>query len=436
MWVISYTGYMTRSPRRRDILSGLCVGGLGALAGCLDDVSEFASRTSDGDVGDTDRTIKLGILQPLSGDLGAVGEPIRDAAILPAEQVRGDVSMDIEYAVADTGAEPAVGVQEAVNLVDAGYPMVNGPAASGVTLQVTQQVLIPYRAVTCSPASTSPTITALNDGGLVFRTALSDSLQAVILAERAATDLGHTSAATLYVNNDYGWQLSQAFTQAFETDHDGTVTAQVPFDPLEGEDDDRTFEAEFEQARADDPGLLIVIGYPQTGAQLFTDFFETGGEEDVLVTDGLRDGTLQDHVEYSLEGIRGTAPLTAGPGAETFNELFVDEYENEPGIFTAHAYDASAVLLLANAFAGQNDGTAIRSAMNAVTTEPGTVVTPENLAEGIELAAGGDPVEYQGASSSVVFDENGDTVDATFEYWAFDDSADGGIDTLEEVSVQ
>ncbi|WP_436345654.1 ABC transporter substrate-binding protein [Natronorubrum sp. FCH18a] len=417
--------------KRRKLLSAAGVAGLSGLAGCLSSFSGLDVRDADdGDGGGTDRTLKLGIMQPLSGDLGSVGEPIRDASLLPVSQVEDEIDLEIEYEVVDTETSPPTGVQGAARLVSEGYPMVNGPAASDVTLQATQQVLIPHRVVSCSPSATTPTITALNDAGLVFRTALSDSLQAVVLAEQAMTDLGHETAATMYVNNDYGWQLSQSFTQAFRSTHDGTVSAQVP---LNEESD--SYAAAIDRARADDPDLLVVIGYPETGTQLFTDLGDDLDEIDVLVTDGLRDGDLQDEVDRSLDGIRGTAPLVGGPGQEFFAEQYQAAYDAEPGIFTAHAYDSTAVLLLANAYAGQNDGTAIRNAMQTVTNEPGEVIEPETLAEGLELAAQGEPVEYQGASSALSFDENGDAIDATFEYWEFDQSADGGISEIDRVTT-
>ncbi|MFC4439429.1 MULTISPECIES: ABC transporter substrate-binding protein [Natrialbaceae] len=422
---------MSVRPKRRELLSAVGVAGFSGLAGCLSSVSGLDVRDGDdGDGGGTDRTLKLGIMQPISGDLGSVGEPIRDAALLPISQVEAEIDLEIEYEVVDTETSPSAGVQGAARLVRDGYPMVNGPAASDVTLQATQQVLIPHRVVSCSPSATTPTITALNDAGLVFRTALSDSLQAVVLAEQAVTDLGRETAATMYVNNDYGWQLSQAFTQAFQATHDGTVTAQVPVN-----EESDSYAAELDEARADDPSLLVVIGYPETGAQLFTDLGDDKDEIDVLVTDGLRDGELHEEVDRSIDGIRGTAPLVGGPGEGFFTELYEDAYDDEPGIFTAHAYDSTAVLLLANAYAGQNDGTAIRNAMQTVTNGPGEVIDPERLAEGIELAAQGENVEYQGASSSLSFDQNGDATDATFEYWEFDRNADGGIAEIDRVNT-
>ncbi|WP_049921904.1 ABC transporter substrate-binding protein [Halopiger djelfimassiliensis] len=425
---------MPDRSNRRKFLSGLCATGLGGLAGCLDAVPGLGSSDvgAGSEIGGTDRTIKLGIMKPLSGDLESVGGPIRDAAELPIKQVEDEIDLEIDYEVADTETSPSTAVQEAARLVDEGYPMINGPADSDVTLQTTQQVLIPHRVVSCSPAATTPTITSLNDAGLVFRTAVSDSLQGVALAQQAATDLGHGTAATLYVDTDYGWQLSQAFSKSFRTDHGGTVSAQVPVERKQG-----SYETELETAMEDNPDLLIVIGNPETGAQLFDDLAARSDRNgvDVLVTDGLRDGDLHEETSQSIDGIRGTAPVADGPGNPHFTESFKETYDAEPGIFTAHAYDATAVLLLANAYAGQNDGTAIRSAMQAVTYTPGETVGPSSLADGIERAAQGENVAYEGASSPVNFDGNGDVTSATFEYWEFDERADDGITTIDEVTL-
>ncbi|WP_323172043.1 ABC transporter substrate-binding protein [Natrialba sp. PRR66] len=424
---------MTFRPNRRELLVGAGTASLGGLAGCLSDVPVLGTdEQADDSVGGTDRTLKLGILSPLSGGLEGIGAATRDAALLPIERFEDETDLSIDYQVGDTETSPSAGVQSANDLVNAGYPMVNGPLASDVTLQATQQVLIPYRVVNCSAGATSPTITSVNDAGLSFRTALSDSLQAVALAEQAVADFGAESAASLYVDNDYGWQLTQSFSQAFESEQDGTVTAKVAV--TEGAD---SYDDALDTALADDPDLLVVIGYPDTGAQLFDDLADRGARDDVdvLVTEGMQESTLHERTEHSLDGIRGTAPLASGPGYDEFSEQYVDAYDEEPGLFTAHSYDASAVLLLANAYAGQNDGTAIRNAMRSVTYTPGETITPASLAEGLERAAQGENVAYEGASSSVTFDENGDVMGANFSYWEFDEQADGGITELERVSA-
>ncbi|WP_276257729.1 ABC transporter substrate-binding protein [Haloglomus litoreum] len=175
------------------------------------------------------RTVKFGVLMPLTGDLAPVGKPIRDGAILPARQLEGNTDFTFDYQVEDTQTNPDAGVSAAETLVNAGYPAVTGPASSGVNLQVSKQVFIPSKVVGCSPSSTSPTVTTLEDNDYIYRTPPSDALQGQVLAQLAA-DNDVSSVSTLYVNNDYGQALSQSFKKAFEDNHDGTVPQQVAFE--------------------------------------------------------------------------------------------------------------------------------------------------------------------------------------------------------------
>jgi ABC-type branched-subunit amino acid transport system substrate-binding protein len=175
------------------------------------------------------RTVKFGVLMPLTGDLAPVGKPIRDGAILPVTQLEGNTGFSFDYQVEDTQTNPDAGVSAAETLVNAGYPAVTGPASSGVNLQVSKQVFIPSQVVGCSPSSTSPTVTTLEDNDYIYRTPPSDALQGQVLAQLAA-DNDVSSVSTMYVNNDYGQALSQSFKQAFENEHDGTVPQQVAFE--------------------------------------------------------------------------------------------------------------------------------------------------------------------------------------------------------------
>lgn len=423
---------MVVQSRRRDLLAGFGVAGGMALAGCVDAIS--GQQRTEQDYGGLDRTVNLGIVQPLSGDLEGPGTAIKQAALLPVSQVEDavDLSISVEIVDSETREEPAV--RGIFDLVQKGYEMFNGPAASEITLQATQQVTIPHRAVVCSPASTSPTITTLNDAGLVFRTAVSDAFQSRALAQQAVDDLDASTASVMYVDDDYGWQLTQSFSRAFETEHGGSVVGTVSF-----HDEQDSYADDVATATADAPDVLVLIAFPETGARILNAFYEAGGEQDVLVTDGLRSPDLYDTVDHPVDAISGTAPLPVGPGYAFFEAEFEAAYEQPPGVFTAEAYDATAVLLLANAYAGRNDGEAIRNAMRTVTQSPGEVIEPENLTEGLIRAAAGESIEYRGASGVVEFDTNGDQQEATYEYFTFDEAgwqADGTpFETLAEVTV-
>ena len=195
-----------------------------------------------------------------------------------------------------------------------------------------------------------------------------------------------------------------------------------------------SYTSELSDAMGDGPDMLVIIGYPASGLQIFRDFYSEYDEStDILVTDGLQDGSLPDKVGNDMANVYGTAPLPSGPGNDAFTQQYEDEYGEAPGVFNAHAYDASAVLLLAATAAGENDGNVIKEQMREVANPGGTEISPENLAEGIQMANDGEEIQYVGASSSVDFDDNGDMQAVAYSYWKFNTEEDGNIEQLSEV---
>jgi ABC-type branched-subunit amino acid transport system substrate-binding protein len=183
----------------------------------------------------------------------------------------------------------------------------------------------------------------------------------------------------------------------------------------------------------DAPDLLTVIGYPESGVQLFKDYY---GEHDadelpILVPDGLRDGELPSQVGHDMGNVTGTAPAAGGPNQEAFATMFEDVYGGSPGVFTAQTYDSVATLILANAAAGQNDGTSIRNQMRRIANPGGMAVGPGNFVDGVQAAAEGEDVDFKGASSSVNFNDAGDPASAAYDIWGYnaDDEATTAEDT-------
>jgi len=403
---------MTRNYRRRDVLKGTAgIGITAGLAGCTD----LGGGGDGGDGGGGGRTLSHGVLLPLTGDLGSLGQQIRDGAILPRAELDGETDFEIDLQVEDTETDPQAGISGANTLINNGYPSLTGPASSGVNLQVTQEALIPDETVGCSPSSTSPAVTTLDDNDYVFRTAPSDALQGQVIAQVGSENLGNDTAATMFVNNDYGQALSESFTSSFE----GEVLQQVSF-----EKEQNSYSSQLESALSGEPEMLVVIGYPASGIQLFRDYysdFDSG--EDIVVTDGLIDNDLPDQVDNDMANVTGTAPKASGPGRDAFDQSYQDEYDREPGVFNAQAYDATAICLLANVYAGDNDGTAVRDEMRNAANPDGDEFGPGELAEALETAAAGDPVNYQGASSATDFDDNGDMVAVSYGIFKVEDRA-------------
>lgn len=402
---------MSYTVDRRTVLKSVGAAGVAtAVAGCADQV---------------DADVRVGVLQPATGDLGNLGGPIQDAGALPGIQL-DDTEYEIDIRREDTETTPEVGIERAQALVDAGYPSVTGAASSGVTIAVAEDIFIPEEVVGISPASTSPDITPMN-GDYLLRTAPTDALQGVVAAELAYEDEGFETASTLFVNNDYGQGLSDSFVENYE-DLGGEVLETEAF-----EQEQPSYDSVLDSVLADDPEMLYVIGYPDSGEQIFIDFYESydPDETTILVSDGLQDNDLPGDVDNPMSNVIGTAPAAVGPGREFFDSLFEEEFGSEPGVFTAQAYDATAVHMLAQLRADELSGPAVSEQVREVANPGGEVIQPDSLAEGLDMAANGEEIQYQGASGSVEFDENGDLSAASFDIFEFSEDGYSVTDQLD-----
>ncbi|WP_458205137.1 ABC transporter substrate-binding protein [Haladaptatus sp. NG-SE-30] len=182
------------------------------------------------------------------------------------------------------------------------------------------------------------------------------------------------------------------------------------------------------------PDVINVIGYPESGIQLFRDYYKNSdASHEIIVPDGLLDGDLPKEVGNDMKNVTGTAPAASGPNKKAFTQMFKDEYGKAPGVFTSHSYDSVAILILANAAAGANDGTKIRDQMRRVANPGGQKYGPENFVDAVKAAARGEDINYQGASSVVDFNEKGDPASAAYDVWKFDTSKDAGYKTVDTI---
>ncbi|MFC3958788.1 ABC transporter substrate-binding protein [Halovivax cerinus] len=410
---------MTQLTRRKFVAAS-GVAGSAALAGC-----------TGGDSSDGDYTIEIGTLLPESGQLSGIGTTMVDAADLAFSTVDdGADSLGVDATLGDSQSTPEDGISTANNLANSGVPAVVGGASTNVHISAAEQVFIPNGMCACSPSATAVSITQMADDDLLFRTTPSDALQGQVMAEYATEEMGAQTAAVLHVNDDYGSALSGAFVSAFE-EAGGTVQQEVSYETAA-----TSYTSRIESAVQDDPDLLSVIGYAESGIQLFRDYYaQYSASRDIMTVDGLNTARIPNEVGREMDNVVGTAPMAQGPGRDAFTSMYQEEFDAEPGPFNGATFDAAAVLMLANAAAGENDGAAISEQMRAVTSEGELTVSPDNIAEGVEAAYNGDDVGYQGASSQVSFDDNGDLVTGTYEVWAYAPDTERGIETIETFTV-
>jgi len=171
------------------------------------------------------------------------------------------------------------------------------------------------------------------------------------------------------------------------------------------------------------PDAVMVVGFPESGIQLFRDFYSGFASDvpelDIIVPDGLIDSDLPGEVDNDMNNVIGTAPSAGGPGAEFFTSAYGGGRHrawrvHRAGVRRDGGRDPRRPPR------ARTNGEAIRDRVRTVANPGGEEFGPENLPEAVETVAAGDP-HYVGASSSVNFDANGDIATAAYDVQDFQD---------------
>ncbi len=433
----------------RWLLVGALVALLAVVVACNDDddgsegspTESTAAGPCEGGPGVTGLfdNLKVGVLVPFTGALETRGQEYENAARLAAKCINNAGGVNggaIEIITGDTASAVEQGVSEATRLVDDGAVGIVGAASTAVTLEVAESVTGPSQVLQISPASTAASIAEADDDDFLFRTAISDLAQGVLLAQLVADDLGYTSVCAMYVNNAYGQGLLDGFTSTYG-DGGGTVSASVAHDDAEAD----SYAAQLSECTADDPEALVAISYPVGQATVYLrEAIDGSVIGEFVFVDGTKDDAMFAELGWdNFDGMRGTAPGALTPEfSDTFDELYEAEYgELYQTPFVREAYDATVSIVLAAAAAGTStDSVAIRDSLRDVANSPGDVYGPgaEDVGDAIVAAAAGTDVDYQGASGSVDFDVNGDITFGAIEIWQVD-AANEEIVVIQRFSV-
>ena len=355
--------------------------------------------------------VKIGFLGGFTGPIETLTPPVYEAAQLAVQHINeqggilggktlvmpsGDTTCG-DASAASNAADRLVNSEQVTAIV--------GALCTGATIAAANNAAIPGGVVMVSPASTAPAVTELDDNDLVFRTVPSDAFQGEALA-RMLLEKGIDEVVVTYVNNDYGRGLADAFAATYEAEG-GTLAENLPH-----EDNRADYRSELGTLAATGIPDLVVLAYGDTSGQtvvrqayeggMFTRFIGADG----MVISGLLDGVGVDVLEGNFIATRPGNPDT--PGTEVFIELAEAGDISHEAVFAGQGYDAAFLLALAIEQNGSAEREGLSEALRNVSSAPGEVILPGEWEKAVELIAAGEEINYEGASGSHEFDENGD----------------------------
>jgi branched-chain amino acid transport system substrate-binding protein len=281
-------------------------------------------------------------------------------------------------------------------------PFLIGAVSSGVTISIAQSVTVPNGILHTTSASSSPSISTLEDDDLVFRTRTNDRFVAKVMA-RIIQNEGGSTASVIYINNDFG----EALADTFESSFGGETLTRVGY-----ESGQSSYQSILGQAFADDPDYIAFAGYPESGTTILSQWAEEGyGGNWVLHTSLLSEDVIDNVGADVMNGMYGVR--TKPPTGES-TEAFVSDYESaypDAQVFDPYSwnsYDALVSWALAVEQAGTTDPASVKEEMRTVANPPGDAVGYAEFEAGVSAIEEGTDIDYAGPSGNVNYDDNGD----------------------------
>ena len=397
----------------------LAVTGLLVIASGCDGTSKERTTTP----------LRIGLLLNFTGSPEASADRERafDLAIRHVNEGGGVLGMPVEGVTADATRDPAVAVEAARHLVEVeGVHAIVGPNASAAALPVSQSVSGSLGIPTVSPSATSPQLTDVEDDDYFFRTALSDAAQGPVLA-RVTRDRGFDNIGLIYQDDAYGRGLAAAFEESWN----GTLRV-VSVDVAQ-----TSYLSELARSANAGAQALVVIAFEGQALSIVREAIDEGIYSRFVFGDAAKRVSLVREIGgEKLGGMYGTAGASAPDNTATaeWEVSFIAEHDELPVLaYVKETYDATVALALAAQAAGSVDAAAIRDHLREISGPPGRTVpgTPRGVADGLSLLVRGREIDFDGAASTLDWDENGDLRRGHIGTWRF--TSDERIEELDAV---
>lgn len=334
--------------------------------------------------GVTCQDVSLGFFGALTGENANLGVNIAQGAELAITQFNEEnPGCQVGYEEFDSQGSPdqapalaqeAIGNESLVGII--------GPAFSGES-RAANPIFDEAGLPIITPSATGVDLS--QQGWTIFHRAVgNDSSQGPAAAAYILGELGATSVAVIDDASEYGKGIADLVREAVQAD--GELSTSESIDPTS-----QDFSATVNAIRSDAPDAIFYGGYYAEGGRLLKQLRDAGVEATFVSDDGSNDpGLIEAAGADAAEGAILTcpcAPISEIEGGTEFQQAYQEAFGDEPGTYSAEAYDAANAFLEAIK-AGQTDRKGINTYLN-------------------------EELEFEGITKTISFDENGEIAEVT-----------------------
>ncbi|WP_064590948.1 ABC transporter substrate-binding protein [Streptobacillus moniliformis] len=315
--------------------------------------------------GGTESIIKIGVPEPLTGDLSQYGVAIKEGIEFKVAQVNNEGGVNgkkIELVVEDTKGD----LQEAINIMKKMISVDKVDAVLGEAIsansfaiaELAQKAKIPM----ITPAGTRFDITENKD--FVFRATFTDPFQGEVLA-KYIKKLGYSNIAVLTnTSSDYSVGVAKSFKEVADK-------INLKYDEQKYTKEDKDFKSLLTNIKNSGFDSVLIPDYYNTVGLILSQAKELGLNVKFFGADGW-DGIQTDFVDVS-EGAIFTTQFDINDSSVLSMEFiskFKEKYAKEPNLFTALGYDAATIIVEAlKSVENPSDHISVKEALSNVNLE-------------------------------------------------------------------
>ena len=314
----------------------------------------------------SEKTIKIGLMAPLSGENSAFGYSVLKGVQLAKKELAAD---NIEIILGDSQCDKGKAPEVMKKLIDQGVVAVIGEICSGASLAALP-LANQYKIPLISPGSTSPELSIQND--YFFRTVPPDSLQGRYAAN-LMYERNYRKLAILYSNEDYGVAFQNVLKENFEGLR-GSVVADVPF-----EVNTIDLKTEITKIQESHPDVIYIVSNSTVSSVAALKTIQEFKIKAALFgSEAMNDRSLLSDANGASEGLIITA---VSSGSNSFKQMHRAEFGVDAGLYAPQAYDAFQAIYL---------------------------VLQKGAKTGEEIKTILQNIEFEGKSGYIKFDANGE----------------------------
>ena len=286
--------------------------------------------------------VKIGVIASLTGDLAEPGTKSFNGIKLAIDAYNdAHPRIPIKLIVEDSKAHPTDGVNAINKLVNIDHvKLVIGDLTSGVTLAMAP-IAEKNHVVILAPGASNPKVREAGD--YIFRNWASDNFDGQVMARYLISELGKKNAAVIYINNEYGTGLADAFEKTF-IENAGKVVLKEKYD--QGASDFRTVLAKL---KGSDFDCVYLPGQPRENGLLIRQMKEIGISTTIAANLSVESPDFYASAKAAAEGIIFSTPAfdvnSNEENIKKFTESYESKFKTKPDAVAGHGYDAANIMI-------------------------------------------------------------------------------------------